>query len=185
MKLRTCLITPRALLSRAPASAVASFRRSADTLARQSDEVWGVSRKVQADLSLAFCSLIWGATFVVVKNGLDHASPFVFLAVRFTIAAALMALFRPQVIRSVQKEEIFAGMRLAFFMFAGYCFQTAGLQYTTATHSGFVTGSRVILVPLLLGIFWGRSLTRWIYAAAIAALLGLYFLTVPWRACGI
>jgi drug/metabolite transporter (DMT)-like permease len=138
-----------------------------------------MDRKAKADLSLMFCSLIWGATFVVVKTGLDHASPFVFLAVRFTIAAALMALFRPKVIGKVEKEEIFAGMRLAFFMFAGYCFQTAGLQYTTATNSGFVTGSSVVLVPLLLGVFWGRSLTRWIYGGAFAALIGLYFLTVP------
>ena len=126
-----------------------------------------------------FCSLIWGVTFVVVKGGLDHASPFIFLAVRFTIAAALMALFRPRVISGIQREDIFAGMRLAFFMFAGYCFQTAGLQYTTASNSGFVTGSSVVLVPLLLGIFWGRTLTKWIYAGAIAALIGLYFLTVP------
>lgn len=138
-----------------------------------------MDRKLKADLSLMFCSLIWGATFVVVKTGLDHASPFVFLAVRFTIAAALMALFRPKVIGKIEREEVFAGMRLAFFMFAGYCFQTAGLQYTTATNSGFVTGSSVVLVPLLLGVFWGRSLTRWIYGGAFAALIGLYFLTVP------
>ena len=126
-----------------------------------------------------FCSLIWGASFVVVKTGLDHASPFVFLAVRFTIAAALMALFRPQVIGRIERDELFAGMRLAFFMFAGYRFQTVGLEYTTASNSGFVTGSSVVLVPLLLGVFWGRSLTRWIYAGAFAALIGLYFLTVP------
>jgi drug/metabolite transporter (DMT)-like permease len=138
-----------------------------------------MDRKLKADLSLMFCSLIWGATFVVVKTGLDHASPFVFLAVRFTIAAALMALFRPNVIGRISKQEIFPGMRLAFFMFSGYCFQTAGLQYTTATNSGFVTGSSVVLVPLLLGIFWGRTLTRWIYVGAFAALTGLYFLTVP------
>ena len=138
-----------------------------------------MDRKLQADLSLMFCSLIWGLTFVVVKTGLDHASPFLFLAVRFTIAAVLMALFRPRVIRRIEREEVFAGMRLAFFMFSGYCFQTAGLQYTTASNSGFVTGSSVVLVPLLLGVFWGRSLTKWIYAGAIAALIGLYFLAVP------
>lgn len=138
-----------------------------------------MGQKLKADLSLTFCSLIWGATFVVVKTGLDHSSPFLFLAVRFSIAAALMTLFRPHVIRQVEREEIFAGMRLAFFMFAGYCFQTAGLQYTTATNSGFVTGSSVVLVPLLLGLFWGRTLTRWIYGGAFAALIGLYFLTVP------
>jgi drug/metabolite transporter (DMT)-like permease len=120
-----------------------------------------------------------GATFVVVKTGLDHSSPFVFLAVRFTIAAILMALFRPHVLGNIQRGEVFPGMRLAFFMFAGYCFQTAGLQYTTATNSGFVTGSSVVLVPLLLAIFWGRTLATWIYGGAFAALIGLYFLTVP------
>jgi drug/metabolite transporter (DMT)-like permease len=138
-----------------------------------------MNRKLRADLSLMFCSLIWGATFVVVKSGLDHASPFLFLAVRFNIAAALMAVFRPRLIPLIRRDEIFAGMRLAFFMFAGYCFQTAGLQYTTASNSGFVTGCSVVLVPLLLGIFWGRQLTKWIYCGAAAALVGLYFLTVP------
>ncbi|MGC2764761.1 MAG: DMT family transporter, partial [Candidatus Acidiferrum sp.] len=99
--------------------------------------------------------------------------------VRFTIAAALMALLRPRVLGKIEPHEIFPGLRLAFFMFGGYCFQTVGLQYTTAINSGFVTGSSVVLVPILLGIFWGRSLARWIYVGAFAALIGLYFLTVP------
>src|SRR3974390_1962914 len=138
-----------------------------------------MSQRLKADLSLMFCSLIWGVTFVVVKNALDESSPFLFLAVRFSIAAVIMALLQAQVIRRIEPAEIFAGMRLAFFMFAGYCFQTAGLQYTTASNSGFVTGSSVVLVPLLLVVFWGRRLTKWIYWGAFAALVGLYFLTVP------
>jgi len=138
-----------------------------------------MERRLKADLSLAFCSLIWGGTFVVVKSGLDHSSPFVFLAVRFTIAAVLMAIFRPRVLAKIKGGEFFPGMRLAFFMFSGYCFQTVGLQYTSAIHSGFVTGASVVLVPLLLAVFWGRRLTKWLYAGAFAALLGLYFLTVP------
>jgi drug/metabolite transporter (DMT)-like permease len=138
-----------------------------------------MDRKLRADVSLMFCSLIWGVTFVVVKNALDHTSVFVFLAARFTLAAFLMAAFRPSVLRKIDREEVFAGLRLALFMFAGYAFQTTGLQYTTASNSGFVTGSSVVLVPLLLGIFWGRRLAYWLYAGAFAALIGLYFLTVP------
>jgi len=138
-----------------------------------------MNRKLKADLSLMFCSLLWGVTFVVVKKGLDLSSPFIFLAVRFTIASSLMAVFQPKLVARIQRDEIFPGMRLAFFMFSGYCFQTVGLQYTTATNSGFVTGASVVLVPLLLGIFWGRTLTRWLYVGAFASLVGLYFLTVP------
>lgn len=138
-----------------------------------------MEHKPKADLALMFCSLIWGVTFVVVKNSLEESSVFLFLAVRFTIATVIMAFLQMQVIGRIEPQEVFAGMRLAFFMFAGYCFQTAGLQYTTAANSGFVTGSSVVLVPLLLAVFWGRRLTKWIYAGAFAALVGLYFLTVP------
>ena len=46
-----------------------------------------MTKRFRADLSLAFCSLLWGATFVVVKNSLDYSSVFVFLAARFTLAA--------------------------------------------------------------------------------------------------
>jgi len=87
--------------------------------------------RLKADLALAFCSLLWGATFVVVKNALDHASVFLFLAVRFTVAAALMLAFSSRLLRRFEREDLFAGLRLGCFMFLGYAFQTAGLQYTT------------------------------------------------------
>ena len=137
------------------------------------------TKRVQADLGLMFCTILWGSTFVVVKSSLDHSSVFLFLALRFTLAGLLMAAWRPRVFLSIEREEIFAGLRLGFFMFAGYAFQTAGLQYTTASNSGFVTGSSVVLVPLLFGIFWGHRLTSWVYAGALAAGFGLYYLTIP------
>ena len=137
------------------------------------------NQRAFADLALVFCSLLWGCTFVIVKNSLAHISVFLFLAVRFTLAAILMAAFRPRALRHLQKDELLAGAALGFFMFCGYAFQTAGLVYTTPAKSGFVTGSSVVLVPLLLGIFWAKRLTAWVYAGTIAAAIGLYFLTVP------
>lgn len=137
------------------------------------------AKKLRADFGLMFCTILWGSTFVVVKNSLDHSSVFLFLALRFSLAGLLMALWRPRIFFSIEREEIFAGLRLGFFMFAGYAFQTAGLQYTTAANSGFVTGSSVVLVPLLFALFWGHRLTAWVYAGALAAGFGLYYLTIP------
>jgi drug/metabolite transporter (DMT)-like permease len=138
-----------------------------------------MSQRLRAELALAFCTFLWGSTFVVVKNSLDQSSVFVFLAVRFSLAGMCMAVFRPRVLQSLQRDEIFAGVRLGFFMFGGYAFQTAGLQYTTASNSGFITGSSVVLVPLILAMFWGKRVTLWVYFGTIAAAAGLYFLTVP------
>jgi len=138
-----------------------------------------MSTRTRADLSLAFCTLLWGATFVVVKNSLDHASVFIFLAARFSVAALLMLAWSYRILRQLEPQELFAGFRLGFFMFMGYAFQTAGLQYTTPAKSGFVTGASVVLVPLLLGLFWGKRLTLGAYAGAFVAVAGLYFLTIP------
>src|SRR6202790_2476675 len=135
-----------------------------------------MQRRMRADVALAFCSLLWGATFVVVRGALGHVSVFLFLAVRFSLAALLLAIFQRRGLRNLKKEELFAGAALGLFMFGGYAFQTAGLQYTTPAKSGFVTGSSVVLVALLLGIFWKRRLAPWAYGGALAAVVGLYFL---------
>ena len=45
-----------------------------------------------AELALAFVCLLWGSTFVLVKNALDDISPPLFLAIRFSIASVLLAI---------------------------------------------------------------------------------------------
>lgn len=138
-----------------------------------------MSQRLKADLALAACTLVWGATFVVVKSALDTASVFVFLAARFVLATALMAVIYRASLRQVTRAEILAGAQIGFFMFSGYVFQTRGLLYTTPSKAAFITGSGVVLVPVLMALFWGRRINLWVWAGALAALVGLYYLTVP------
>ena len=138
-----------------------------------------MNARLKADLSLAFCSLIWGATFVVVKDALADASVFAFLAARFTLAAVLMGLIFWKVLRRLDHRALWAGAQIGCFMFAGYVFQTLGLRFTSPSKAAFITGSSVVMVPVLLAAFGGRHINRWVWAGALAALAGLYFLTVP------
>jgi drug/metabolite transporter (DMT)-like permease len=64
-------------------------------------------------------------------------------------------------------------------MWLGYEFQTAGLLYTSASKSAFVTGISVVLVPLFLAVFWRRHVNRYTLAGVGAACIGLYLLCVP------
>jgi drug/metabolite transporter (DMT)-like permease len=138
-----------------------------------------MSERVKADLALAFCTLIWGATFVVVKEALEGASVFAFLAARFVLASLLMGVYFRAALRRLTPAEYWAGGIIGVFMFAGYAFQTLGLLYTTPAKAGFITGFSVVLVPVLLAAFWKRKANAWIWAGALAALAGLYFLSVP------
>ncbi|MGD1210024.1 MAG: DMT family transporter [Candidatus Acidiferrales bacterium] len=138
-----------------------------------------LSQRVRADLALGFCTLIWGATFVVVKDALADMSVVAYLAVRFSLAAALMGIIFWRSLRRMSRKTAWAGSQIGIFMFGGYIFQTAGLKFTTPAKAAFITGMCVVLVPLMLAVFGRRRITGWIWAGAAAALAGLYFLTVP------
>jgi drug/metabolite transporter (DMT)-like permease len=138
-----------------------------------------LSKRLRADLALGLCTLIWGATFVLVKDALADISVVVYIAVRFILAAALMAIIFWRSVRQLNLKTVWAGSQIGFCMFGGYMFQTAGLKLTTPAKAAFITGMCVVLVPLLLAAFGRRRITAWIWAGAAAAMAGLYFLTVP------
>jgi drug/metabolite transporter (DMT)-like permease len=138
-----------------------------------------VSQRLKADAALTLCTVLWGATFVVVKGALNSASVFAFMAVRFTLAALLMAAIFRRALGRLTRAEVWAGAQIGFFMFTGYAFQTRGLISTTPSKAALITGSGVVLVPVLMAVFWGRRINRWVWGGALAALVGLYYLTVP------
>ena len=54
--------------------------------------------RLRADLALMAVALIWGSTFVIVKEALEQVSTLLFLALRFALAAGALAViyrFRP------------------------------------------------------------------------------------------
>jgi len=138
-----------------------------------------MNQRLKADVALALCTVLWGATFVVVKGALADASVLAFMAVRFVLAAVLMAVIYRRALQQLTSAEIRAGAQIGFFMFTGYAFQTRGLIQTTPSKAGFITGFGVVLVPVLMAVFWGRRINRWVWGGALAALVGLYYLTVP------
>ena len=107
----------------------------------------------QADLALALVALIWGTTFVVVKQALNEISAMYFLAVRFALASACMLLMFLPAFRRTEARAIWLGLRsgalAGIFLWLGYVLQTFGLKYTSAGNSGFLTGLYIVLVPLI------------------------------------
>jgi drug/metabolite transporter (DMT)-like permease len=138
----------------------------------------------RADLALAGIALIWGATFVVVKQALHDVSTLLFLALRFTLATLALALvFRPLPAKFRPRRTLLAGGLLAgLCLSAGYLFQTVGLRYTTPSKSAFITGLSIVLVPLLAAL-WCRRLPASAEVAGItAATAGMALMTLNWNA---
>lgn len=135
-----------------------------------------VSQRTKAELLLIIATFIWGSSFVIVKEALADASPFPYLAVRFTLAGLLM--FGMMARGHLPRVTLLPSLVLGLFLFTGFAFQTWGLVFTTPSKSGFITGVSVILVPLI-GLFLGHPMRAANAAGAGLGLLGLYFLIVP------
>lgn len=113
----------------------------------------------RAELALAAVAFIWGATFVIVKGALEDVSTFLFLALRFTLAAVLLAFWlRTRLARRTPIARG-GGLLCGVLLFLGYALQTAGLRWTTASNSAFITGLYVVMVPLLASLVY-RSRPR-------------------------
>jgi drug/metabolite transporter (DMT)-like permease len=147
--------------------------------------ILSMSDRLKADLSLALCTALWGATFVVVQDALRDSSVLVFLVVRFGLAAILMgAIFRDDLRRST-RMELGAGALIGIVLFLGYLVQTNGLRFTTPAKAGFINGTAVVLVPVFLVVLLHKKVNPRVWVGVLAAFVGLYLLTVPANAAGI
>jgi drug/metabolite transporter (DMT)-like permease len=132
---------------------------------------------VPAIVALVAVTAVWGVTFVQVKDAVALYPLFAFLAVRFAIATGVLAVPAVKRIRSLGREGAVGGALLGLLLAGGYVLQTAGLERTTVSSTGFITGMYVVLTPLLaLALFRARiGLTAW--GGVVLATAGLTLLS--------
>jgi drug/metabolite transporter (DMT)-like permease len=135
-----------------------------------------MARQRRADLALLAVAAIWGATFVMVRAAVADTGPFTFLALRFSLAAGLLALLFAGRLRHAGRRAWAAGALVGLFLFAGYAFQTMGLRDTTASRAGFITGLAVVLVPFVAWAWLRRPPGPGPFAGVLLAVAGLALL---------
>jgi drug/metabolite transporter (DMT)-like permease len=133
----------------------------------------------KVDGSLVAVTLIWGATFVLVKQALADVSTLLFLTLRFSIAAAALALiFRKEFRAPNASASLLRGVLAGIFLFGGYVLQTAGLKFTSASKAGFITGLYVPLVPIIGGLAYQKLPQMSELIGVVIAVAGTILLTV-------
>lgn len=138
--------------------------------------------EIQGESILLLTALLWGLSFVSQRLGMRSIGPFAFNAVRFALGSVclLPLIFlsrsrgkeRPRV-----SSSILAGLICGIVLFLGATLQQVGVVSTSAGKAGFITGIYVILVPIL-GLFFKKRASWGIWAGAVLALAGLFFLSV-------
>jgi drug/metabolite transporter (DMT)-like permease len=133
-------------------------------------DVW---KRVALTGLLVGVTAIWGWTFVVVQDAVAAYGLLAFLALRFGIATATMA---PLSLRRMNRGTLRTGLAIGAVLGTAYLLQTLGLQRTTPTNCGLVTGLFILFVPIFDRLLYGIRLRRMVWVAILASVGGLALL---------
>ncbi|MEK1904223.1 MAG: DMT family transporter [Pseudomonas sp.] len=140
---------------------------------------------LRADLLMLFTAMIWGASFVAQRMGMDAIGPLLYTGLRFTLASLVVL---PLVLFLGRRKDgkgpepmnrglLFGGVAMGLALALGINLQQVGLLFTSVTNSGFITGLYVIMVPLF-GLFIGHKTGMGTWLGAGLAVLGMFLLSV-------
>lgn len=134
-------------------------------------------KELVALLMLILVTFFWGLTFPVIHVAVAYISPAQFVFWRFLLAAIILLFFvRGHVFKTGRATLVF-GLVLAVLNCGTYVFQTIGLESISAARSAFITGTSVVMVPLLALLFKMSRPGLWGWVASFVCLTGLYILT--------
>lgn len=134
-------------------------------------------QRLRADLLLMLAALLWGSAFVPQRIATDHLEYFLFNGLRFLLGGAL--LFPWVKPRCVPQRSFFLWAAIAgSLLVVAAALQQAGLKYTTAGKSAFLTTVYVVLVPVFLSLFWREKMGWRSWVGAFIAMIGAFLLSI-------
>src|SRR5438477_2596342 len=127
--------------------------------------------------ALIAVTAVWGVTFVQVKDAVAVYPLFAFLAVRYAIATGVLGLVAVRRVPTLGRSGLGAGALLGALLGLGIGLQTAGLERTTVSSTGFITGLYVVLTPLFgLALFRMRVRPE-VWLGVVISTVGLALLS--------
>lgn len=133
---------------------------------------------VLASAGLILTAAIWGFSFVIVKDSLDYIGPVYMVAIRYTLAALVMALIFIKKLNQINPKLLIRALISGFFLYGGYITQTIGCNYTTAGKNAFLTTIYVILIPFFTWIMYKKRPGWYVFLAAVLSITGIGFLSL-------
>ncbi len=136
-----------------------------------------MSKQLGADILLLIIAAIWGASFTLMKNVLDHMPSFIYLSLRFWIAAVLLIIVFHKSFKHINRRVMWHGLVIGLMLFGGMALQVSGLYFTTASNSAFITGMNVVMVPAVSALLLKKRPNLFAVMGVFLSFAGLFFLS--------
>lgn len=126
-----------------------------------------------AKLALVTATIIWGSSFIIVKDVTDSMPTSTLLAIRFLGASALLSLIFHRNFKRLDKWQVLYGSFFGLLLFTAYSLQTLGITDTTPGKNAFLTAVYVVMVPFMAWGITKKKPDRYNITAAVICLVGI------------
>ena len=135
-------------------------------------------QKWQANIVLLLTAVIWGASYIFIKQAIKADMPAgVINSIRGFIFAILIYLFFHRKINKMTRTDFKVGLIAGVINFIGYQLQAIGLKYTTPSNSAFLTATYIVMIPFVVWVFFKTKPLLKSYFSISICFLGTVFLT--------
>lgn len=138
---------------------------------------WRSYQAFFSEIIFVFVVMIWGITFVFSKDALQVIGPFAYNAIRMLMGTVTLALLVGRDWQFVNRAYWWPSLVTGFVLFGSYAVQAYGMQFTTASKAGFLTGTNLVYVPILSAWLLRRAPSRTAVAGVLLAFIGLYLIS--------
>jgi drug/metabolite transporter (DMT)-like permease len=133
-----------------------------------------------AALLLLVATMLWGFAFLAQKSAMQSLDPLSFTGARYLLGGLLVLpiamIEGRQVRRPLNQRYWHATLGLSLVFFLGTWLQQWGLETTTVTNGGFLTGLYVMFVPLIAYLVMRQRPHPVLLVGVPLALFGIYLL---------
>ena len=124
-------------------------------------------------------TIIWGSSFIILKNSLDDFPMYLLLCFRFLIGGILFGLVFIKKVLKTNKRTLFQGMFLGVILAVAYIVQTYGLVISnSASKNAFLTASYCVLVPFLAWGIFRKKPNLFNVISGIICIVGIGFVSL-------
>lgn len=127
---------------------------------------------------LLLATVIWGSSFVVLKNAIDSLPPLYVIAIRFLVSGLIVSVIFIKKIVKMQKGTLLRGALLGLMLGLAYVTQTIGLSHTTPGRNAFLTAIYCMLCPFFAWAIMKQRPKNYHVAAVAISMAGIALITL-------
>lgn len=137
-----------------------------------------MNKHFNANILLFIITIIWGCSFILIKNESNNIEVFNFLFLRFSIAFVISGTVFYKNIIGIDKKTLNNSFKLSLLLFPAFFLMIMGIKLTTASNAGFIQGLGVVIIPIIMSIFFKENLDRKMIISIFISLIGISVLTI-------